>query len=49
MEENEKQRQSTVISFAKMEKRERVKLVKLSEREDALPPVNWSPSRPEPV
>ncbi len=42
-------RKSSQMSFAKMAPLQKSKKLKLSDREDALPPVNWSPQRPRPV
>jgi hypothetical protein len=43
-------RKSTeATSFAKLEPRRKIKAIPLSQRQGALPSVNWSPTRPKPV
>jgi hypothetical protein len=42
-------RKSSQISFAKLEPSRKDKKLKLSDREDALPDIPWSPQRPRPV
>eukprot|EP01040_Poterioochromonas_malhamensis_P019565 gene19565-23140_t len=41
-------RKSSQISFAKLEPSRKDKKLKLSDREDALPDIPWSPQRPRP-